>query len=166
MGTGEVGRLPAMGGEGLWPKSSLGEGAQGACLGRLGPEAPLVSWLLLSCEVWLGLGTVGQQGRSSEASGGHGPAPQELLSEAWSSFGHIRTNSGSTSLPVSATFGCGVGAGATEGVGGYVMNRIKWTDWTRTVCGDRVDDTGCVRECLRNRGPHEWSGGPVQEEEG
>lgn len=32
--------------------------------------------------------------------------------------------------------------------------------------GDRVDDTGCVRECLRDRGPHSGRVGLWQEEEG
>lgn len=32
--------------------------------------------------------------------------------------------------------------------------------------GDRVDDTGCVRECLRDGGPHSGLVGLWQEEEG
>lgn len=33
------------------------------------------------------------------------------------------------------------------------------------MCGDRVDDTGCVQECLRDRGPHCSLVDPWQEEE-
>lgn len=69
---------------------------------------------------------MGQQGRSPEASGVMEPAPQELLSDVWSSSGQIETNSGGTLLTVSATFGGR--AGAAEGVEGYFMNIIiKWS---------------------------------------